>query len=143
MNKGQITLDDFHGRLFNFILGARNSTLNTTINFEEKIESKNLAFTAEQGINLFRIVQESINNAIKYAMSSNIEIKMIEQDDHIFIRVKDDGIGFEKTEIQYGNGIKNMSFRAQEIDATFEMNSSKNEGTQIKVSIQKNKLIAV
>lgn len=143
MNKGQITLDDFQGRLFNFIIGARNSSVNTSIDFDQNIESKSLAFSAEQGINLFRMVQESINNAIKYAMSSNIRIHMIEENEIIKLCIIDDGIGFNKTEIQYGNGIKNMKYRANEISADFQITSSKESGTRIEISIKKNQLIAV
>lgn len=143
MNKGQITLDDFQGRLFNFIIGARNSSVNTSIEFDQNIESKSLAFSAEQGINLFRMVQESINNAIKYAMSSNIRIHMIEENGMIKLSIIDDGVGFNKTEIQYGNGIKNMTYRANEINANFQITSSKERGTQIEISIKKNQLIAV
>lgn len=143
MNKGQITLDDFQGRLFNFIIGARNSSVNTSIEFDQNIESKSLAFSAEQGINLFRMVQESINNAIKYAMSSNIRIHMIEENGMIKLSIIDDGVGFNKTEIKYGNGIKNMTYRANEINANFQITSSKERGTQIEISIKKNQLIAV
>ena len=80
--------------------------------------------------NIYRIVQEALNNAIKYSQCENIFIQMNKQDDLITLTIEDDGIGFED-EDQSGNGLTNMKMRATAIGGELKIESQKKVGTLI------------
>lgn len=140
MNKESLTIDDLQGRLLNYIEDARKSTEEVIFDLHKTEISDRIVFSATQGVNLFRIVQESINNALKYAAPSKIEVDISLNPTEVIFTVKDNGIGFSPEEIVYGNGLKNMEQRAKEIGAVFQLNSIKGSGTTIIVRIEKDKL---
>lgn len=90
---------------------------------------------ATQSINLFRIVQEAVNNAIKYSSASKIEVTLSEQNGRTSIAIQDNGVGFVPEEsIKYGSGIKGLYGRAKEMDAELSIHSQPKEGAKIEVS---------
>src|SRR5690554_6300904 len=80
MNKDYLSIEDLQIRIVNFIDIAQNSAENIEFIFEKDILDLDYAFTPAQGINLFRIIQESVNNAIKYAHAQKIIIQMHENE---------------------------------------------------------------
>ena len=53
--------------------------------------------------NLYRIVQEFINNSIKHAQAETLVFKMYKAESNIIIEISDDGIGFEIEKVEKGN----------------------------------------
>jgi signal transduction histidine kinase len=101
---------------------------------------KSIHFTKQQEIGIYRILQEAINNTLKYAKATRISLHItLENINLIQFFYTDNGIGFElDTEkeggmIVKGNGLVNMKERAKMIQADFYINSSINSGTQIKL----------
>lgn len=92
-------------------------------------------------LNLFRIIQESINNSLKYSGSGNIDILFSETENgRIRIEIKDYGNGFnvEKTLLSgEGFGLQNMKNRAEKIGAKLEIISNSDNGTKILLELQK------
>ncbi len=97
--------------------------------------------------NLYRIVQEAVNNAIKYSKASNIKVRFFHDVNALNIAVEDDGKGFNYDQIQQtghferpGHGIFNMKERISYIGGLFSMASSPGDGTKIvlTVSLDKN-----
>lgn len=132
MNKNSISLEDLQARISNFIDKARTSNSKTTFNFNiDDSISKQLEFTSVKGMNIYRIIQEAINNAVKYASASNVDVSIKKVKENIQLSVKDNGKGFDETEITLGNGLNNMNKRAQDINASIDVSSVKNEGTTI------------
>ncbi|GAB1308966.1 hypothetical protein KH5_16490 [Urechidicola sp. KH5] len=86
-------------------------------------------------INLYRITQEAVNNAIKYANSEFILVKINHSKNLLSISIEDNGIGFEtgKTQTNYakGMGILFMEERIKYIDGRLFINSEKGIGTKI------------
>lgn len=82
-------------------------------------------------MNLFRIVQEAVNNSIKYADATKIIIGIKQQNTKVKFEVKDNGRGFDLTQVQSGNGLNNMQMRAREIGADLEIKSSPGNGCSI------------
>ncbi len=140
MNKGSITAEDLKGRLLNYIEDAKKTTDSIEFVFTNSLITKELVFSATQGVNLFRIVQESVNNAVKYALPSKVIIEFKIEESMVNISISDDGIGFSKDKISLGNGLKNMELRAIEIGGVLNIISSKDAGTIISVEIEKDKL---
>ncbi|WP_310560688.1 ATP-binding protein [Flavobacterium sp.] len=86
-------------------------------------------------INLFRVIQESLQNSNKYAKANNIKVEFKNGVDHLFMNISDDGVGFNLNKTKKGIGLKNMLSRITECEGTFEIQSNKGEGTTITVII--------
>lgn len=89
---------------------------------------------------LYRICQESLTNAAKYAGASTIALTIHNNEFETVLTVQDDGIGFEidnylKCCARKGIGLFSMKERAQLLGGTFLIHSAKNEGTTIIVQI--------
>lgn len=77
-------------------------------------------------ISLYRVVQEWINNIIKYAQASTIEVQLIGHEEEINITIEDNGKGFDpdQLELNKGNGWKNIKSRVNLIKGDVEVDSS-------------------
>jgi signal transduction histidine kinase len=101
---------------------------------DEQIDWNSLSNTVK--INLYRIVQECLQNCNKYSKAKNISVsfkKGIQQ--NIILTIFDDGIGFDKELKSKGIGLTNIIDRVQESNGTIEINTGKNKGTKISISI--------
>ena len=83
--------------------------------------------------NLYRIVQEVINNALKHSRADHIFFKVHKNDKQIEIEIKDEGIGFDEMKIEEGLGIQNVKHRMRisKLKGLFE--SEPGKGTKIKL----------
>ena len=88
-------------------------------------------------MNLFRVIQESINNTLKHAEANNIHLSITQQDKEISILVKDDGKGFDIKEISFGNGLSNIESRIASIDGQVFIQSELGKGTEIKIILSR------
>jgi signal transduction histidine kinase len=103
------------------------STIDSTI----KWESMSNAIK----INLYRILQESLQNINKYANANAIHVEFKREIDNLFLEISDDGIGFNVNRAKKGIGLQNMLSRINECKGTFEIKSKKGEGTIITVTV--------
>ena len=95
-----------------------------------------LLLNADKQIILFRIVQESLQNAIKHAGASTINIDIKNINNTLLLSIKDNGNGFSETAIKNnGMGLANMKHRAQILGGTFNIESQKEKGTCIKIEL--------
>ncbi|WP_417856240.1 tetratricopeptide repeat protein [Xanthomarina gelatinilytica] len=134
MNKSEISFEDLQSRISNFIEKANKSSHAVTFNFNVDKELKNhKMFTSVQGMNIYRIIQEAINNALKYANATQIDVNFSSKNTVYELIITDNGIGFDLNNIEFGNGINNMKKRAHELEAEFEITSQLNNGTTIRV----------
>jgi signal transduction histidine kinase len=85
----------------------------------------------EERRNLYMILKESINNAIKYAAGSQIGIDVVLKKGKPGITITDDGKGFDIGKVNEGNGLKNMARRVREIKYHIAINSTPGKGTTI------------
>lgn len=140
MNKSGITITDLQARIVNFIEKAKQSYPNIGISFiMDKNITKLTTFTGLQGLNIFRILQEATNNAIKYAEAKQIEIWINKEDDTIHFLVKDNGKGFVENEIEPGNGLLNMRKRALELGNELALSSNAESGTSVSFRVNDKK----
>jgi len=86
-------------------------------------------------INLFRILQESLQNINKYAEAKHITVELKRENNSIILSISDDGKGFEVSAKRKGIGLQNMLSRANECDGVFDIKSKKEKGTSITISI--------
>lgn len=107
------------------------------------ITGNNYKLEPQKEMVLFRIVQESLNNAIKHAKAKNIYIKISYQPELFSLAISDDGSGFDPAVLQSaetGIGLKSMQNRAALIGATFTLNSQNGNGTSITIELKRNNL---
>ncbi len=102
-----------------------------TLNFDEK--NLNEKFK----LNLFRIVQEQINNTLKHAKASIMEIDFNQYFDNISISIGDDGIGFDPSTTRKGVGINNLVSRAELYKGSFVIDSAPGKGCRFTVTFNK------
>lgn len=86
-------------------------------------------------INVFRVIQEALQNINKYAEAKNIEVKLNQEDNSLHLAISDDGVGFDTDKKAKGIGIKNMESRIKSCNGNFEIKSKKGKGTKISVQV--------
>jgi two-component system, NarL family, sensor histidine kinase DegS len=100
--------------------------------------------------NIFRIIQEAINNAIKYSEASRIDVVYDQTDNFVVISVKDNGKGFDEKlvekrsmNIESGRGFFNMYERTEYINGSLEVKSAPGSGTNITLTVPVRSLVTV
>jgi signal transduction histidine kinase len=136
MNTNEFTFEDLRSRIFNFIEKAKSAKENINFKFvvDENIKEKN--FSSIIGINLYRVMQEAVNNALKYSDATQIEVHVSNQNNQTKIEIIDNGKGFDMKTVDLGNGIHNMRKRIEDVDGMFDIISKPNQGTQIIILIE-------
>ena len=89
---------------------------------------------------LYRITQEAIHNAVKYAKSTLINIQIFEDESVVKLIITDNGQGFDLKSVKKimgGSGLKNMQARAELLNGIFKIQSKMGKGTVIKIEIPK------
>lgn len=138
MNSNEITFEDLHSRILNFVEKAQNATENIQFKFIIDPNLEKIKLSSVMGMNLYRTIQEAVNNAIKHASAKNITIEINSDTDYIKILISDDGIGFEENLINKGNGLLNMEKRIEEINGSIHFGKNENGGTHIEIQIERN-----
>src|SRR5207249_4788398 len=83
-------------------------------------------------LQLYRIVQEAINNDVKHGKPGRIEIGLATEPTHLRLRIKDDGRGFRiDTARRGGMGLRIMQYRAHVIGGVLTIQSRPNRGTEV------------
>lgn len=137
MNNNEFTFEDLRSRIFNFIEKAKSAKEDVEFKFNVDDSLQELKFSSIVGINLYRTIQESVNNAVKYADANEILVEVKNVSNKIQIEIQDNGKGFDIENTDFGNGLHNMKKRIEEIDGTFEINSLIDKGTKIRFEIPK------
>ncbi|TDK46563.1 tetratricopeptide repeat protein [Algoriphagus formosus] len=131
MNSGAVTLEDLVGRVKNFIQQGKQST-DVKLEFVQE-EGMDLSkkISSANSIQILRIVQEAVQNAVKYADASQIQVIFSLSENQLQFQVIDNGKGFDLEKVKAGNGLGNMQKRADEIEATLSVKSEIERGTEI------------
>ncbi|MBS1781463.1 MAG: sensor histidine kinase [Bacteroidetes bacterium] len=95
---------------------------------KEKIDC---SLTMEVKNNMYLIFKEAVNNLSKYADCTQANLSLTFDEKHIYLTVQDNGKGFNEAEIIHRGGLRNMQQRAEEINGTFCMTTTKGVGTII------------
>jgi signal transduction histidine kinase len=96
-------------------------------------------------ISLYRILQEWVTNIIKYAKATKVAINLVDNEDEISVTVEDNGVGFNVSALEKGNGNgwKNMQSRINLLKGSIEIDSrSGRSGTTLLLSIPKEEVMA-
>ena len=132
LNKQQIPVEEFSDKLKAFVQKQLAMYPEITLNFDEQIDV-NLILGPSEALDLFRICQEAIANALKYARASILDIEIKSSKEGYEVSIIDNGKGFDVRKIDPAiqNGIENMRFRAGDIGGVLEIYSEPGKGTRI------------
>ncbi|APY09624.1 hypothetical protein BWZ20_07205 [Winogradskyella sp. J14-2] len=89
-------------------------------------------------INIYRIIQESMQNIYKHANAKAIKISISIEKNVICLEIIDDGEGFDTSKSKKGIGLKNMTSRVDEINGKITFTSQSGNGTTVNVKIPYN-----
>ena len=110
----------------------RNS--NFGINYYQNIESLNIPYNVQ--INLYRIAQEAINNAIRHSNCKNLHVQLVHSNNDIILSIEDNGVGFDIEEKSgTGLGLNSMQTRTSAISGTIEIATAHGKGTMISIVV--------
>jgi signal transduction histidine kinase len=103
--------------------------------FDQQItdDARGHKLAQEERRNLYMIMKESINNVLKYAQASQVQIEVSLKKGKPLIIIKDNGQGFDTCKTTEGNGLKNMARRAGEIRYQLQIGSGPGNGTAIQL----------
>ncbi|MGI4751512.1 MAG: PAS domain-containing sensor histidine kinase [Janthinobacterium lividum] len=122
------TLEDMAARLS----GKQLLISTSVINFS-KTQSSQLQ------LNIFRIVQELVNNAIKHGSPSKISIEVVKKNKHISIVVSDNGVGFKSdadTKAPKGIGLSSIKNRLRLYKGTLQIEPNPAGGTTVRIGLK-------
>lgn len=125
-----------HSALNHFTAQMKSYT-NTHISCE--IVGAAYALSPDVENNLFRIGQEALINAIKYAHATKIQVELVYEETQCLLRVKDDGEGFELDQISSGKGfgLLGMSERVERVEGELNITSQPGQGTEVLVIVNR------
>jgi len=102
---------------------------------------KDLNLDFDTAINLYRIIQEGLNNIMKHARAANVIIRLVASSPNIILRIEDDGQGFDvgnrlaKALTEKRMGLFNMEERVSLLEGRMEIKSRIAKGTRIFIEI--------
>ena len=133
MNSAEISLEDLRARILNFIEKAKTAKEDVDFQFTVDESLLDLQLNSVFGMNVYRVIQEAINNAIKYANPKEIIVNVSMIENKVVITIKDDGLGFDVDNISKGNGLLNMEKRIESIGGVYFLQSALTKGTTISI----------
>ncbi|MGB5227505.1 MAG: ATP-binding protein, partial [Eudoraea sp.] len=86
-------------------------------------------------INLYRIIQESLQNCIKHAFANKVNLKLDSTDHMLKVSLKDNGRGFDNKKKKKGIGHKNITSRVHKLNGEWSIKSKPGKGTVVTVKV--------
>jgi PAS domain S-box-containing protein len=105
------------------------------------VGTDNLNFDFDTRINLYRVIQEGLNNVKKHAEAKNATVRLIASFPNIILRIEDDGKGFDPekrlaaTIVEKRMGLQSMRERIRLLGGTFKIHSQPGAGTRIFIEV--------
>jgi PAS domain S-box-containing protein len=121
---GNIKLSDSVGELVEDL----NSTKAINIRYQTD-GLTDISITQELHTTIYRIIQEHLNNVLKHAEASLVELTISKVSDRIVVTIHDNGKGFDFNQKRTGTGITNMLVRAEALDGKLYFKTSPGNGS--------------
>jgi len=105
-----------------------NTGINCRISVPENLP--NIEVIGKIRRNVFLVVKEALNNILKHAKATEVEITLVRKEDELFLYIQDNGVGINLDALrQFGNGLKNMKKRMADVNVNFTI--EKKNGTLV------------
>lgn len=91
----------------------------------------------KQEFNIYRIVQECLNNISKHSKATKVNVQLIKDEFDLILTIEDNGIGIDTSHPSYvsGLGLNTIKTRTFIMGGVFDIETSKNKGTLISISV--------
>jgi len=116
---------------------CRNVSKETGLKYLLHLPENTNGLSKDLQVCIYRIVQESLNNIIRYSKAKEFTVSLLEEPETATIFISDDGIGFKPRKllndkyVSDGLGIMNMQESVERLNGSFQIDSSLNQGTNI------------
>ncbi|MCR9226690.1 MAG: sensor histidine kinase [Flavobacteriaceae bacterium] len=134
MNKDEISLEDIKERTQQLAATVHEAT-DDGVRVKVEGNPDHKVLNAFVGMNIFRIIQESINNAVKHSGSEQVQVRFADVDEKVQIEIEDFGQGFDASKESTGNGLHIMRNRADKAGIYFNQESVINKGTKVTLQV--------
>jgi len=135
LNAKQLSLSELKSRMLNFVKDASESVDMVQFNFDFEI-SEDLQLSSKQAINMYRVLQEILNNTLKHANASVIFVVINQIGNKLEIEISDNGTGFDyEAKKKKSFGLTNIQNRIQEINGDLKVHSTPEKGTIYSITI--------
>lgn len=116
---------------------STRDTLPSQIKLKVTLSGEWPALPPEYESNLFRLIQEAVNNVVKHSRAKDVQIELSSTARELSLLIQDNGCGFDLAALpqDHGFGLHTMRQRAASIGATFQIQSSPSGGTRVFVSL--------
>lgn len=105
------------------------ANIDVQIRFDEQLEQVTLPMETRRA--LYLVFKEAINNIIKYAGAGQVLIVLEKNNNNLQLLIKDNGRGFDRSQVTKGNGLKNIYQRAAEVKASVSIDSVPGKGASL------------
>ena len=112
------------------------NSLHIELNIDERINE--VLKDKRKELMLYRILQEQVNNILKYAQASKVTVSLSIDNGTLHFVISDNGVGFDTTKEFEGIGLKNIRSRVDFYNGTTRIISSKTNGCRIEVKVPLN-----
>ena len=85
----------------------------------------------ELKLTLYRIVQEQLNNIVKYAKASHVTVSLLQENNILYLNISDNGVGFDPGKTAKGLGLRNIRNRAEAYKGNVAIESSPGAGCRL------------
>uniref|UniRef100_UPI0016830CA2 GAF domain-containing protein n=1 Tax=Oscillatoria sp. FACHB-1407 TaxID=2692847 RepID=UPI0016830CA2 len=119
----------------------RDLTSNTELQVTYRVQGTPYVLSTEIETNLLRIAQEAMNNILKHAEATHIQIELNYRPDHVQLQIQDNGQGFDYDQLTHletskkGYGLISMQERSQQIGGNLTIASQPGEGTVLTIVV--------
>ncbi|MFI5138009.1 MAG: sensor histidine kinase, partial [Sphingobacteriales bacterium] len=132
LNRNAVLLTAISDRFKLFVQKLEHAYPDISIMINEEIESDKL-LSPFQALHLSRILQESLNNALRHSKCHQVNINIFSNGKLMQVTIRDDGIGMDNANFN-GNGINNLKRRAKESGWNVEWINNAETGTSVIIS---------
>ncbi len=104
--------------------------------YVELIATEDLETLLNEGqkLTIFRIVQEALNNAMKHAKATSVQLYLSTENQLFHLHITDDGVGFDPLSVKKGSGLKNIQNRVYLSNGNLSLQSSPGTGCHIEIT---------
>lgn len=92
-------------------------------------------FDSALEVELFRVIQELVNNALKHSLAKNVWVKLDVKEEWLLLVVRDDGVGFDINQPNYGMGLSNIKTRVARLSGVLDVKSHLGGGATFEIQI--------
>ncbi len=133
LNRNAVFQDKSFKDVLELVITSQKNKFRTSFEAEVDDEIDWDAMPNIQKVNLYRIIQEGLQNINKYSKAKNAFVKVKKGHNNIGVVIIDDGVGFDPEKIKGGIGLKNLKKRSSVLNGKLSISSSPGEGAKIEV----------